>query len=261
MRAISILLAGGGRAIYVQCVYGRFRRSKATGKPVGSYIEMRRIKPLMIIFLCILLADIPTANADDGNSRDAGLWVFAGVSPKPFGGKWQMLCGLEYRSKRYLRETSLWCVSMNVNYIFNSFIQTGAGYEFFLNREADGSFSPEYRYYPEAILSCGSGAFSASLRSRIMNTFTRICNPQWEGRNRLKTGYAIPGTCLKPFVAVEPYLEIYPVKHRFKKIRYFAGCSITLDRRRKFDVYYLREDYLHDPFLRNVIQIEYNFCF
>lgn len=172
-----------------------------------------------------------------------------------------MLYGLEYRSKEHFRETSLWCVSVNVNYIFNSFIQAGTGYEFFMNRQADGCFSPEYRYYPEAIFSCKLGAFSASLRSRVMNTFTQVSDPYWEGRNRLKTSYAIRGTRLKPFVAVEPYHDIYPVKPRFRKIRYFAGSSISFDRRQKFDVYYLREEYLHNPFLRHAIQVEYNLSF
>jgi hypothetical protein len=208
-----------------------------------------------------LLACASAAKAHDGKQQDAGLWIFTGFNSKPFGGKWQMQYGLEYRSKNHFRETSLWCASVNVNYIFNPFIQIGTGYEFFMNREADGSFSPEYRYYPEAILSCRRGAFSASLRSRMTNTFTRVGEPQWEGRNRLKASYAIRKTGLKPFVAVEPYHEIYPVEHRFRKIRYSAGCSIALNSRQKFDLYYLCENYLHDRFLRNVIQMEYNFSF
>jgi hypothetical protein len=218
-------------------------------------------KKTIIVFLCVLFACASEGNATGEKKRDAGLWIFAGISPKPFGGKWRMLYGLEYRSKEHFRETSLWCASVNVNYIFNPFIQIGTGYEFFMNREADGRFSPEYRYYPEAILSCGWELFSVSLRSRVMNTFTQANDPHWEGRNRLKASYAIRGTGLKPFVAVEPYHEIYPAKHRFRKIRYFAGCSVALDSRQKFDVYYLRENYLHEAFLRNVIQVEYNFSF
>lgn len=215
----------------------------------------------MMISLYVSLACVPAAQANGGKKQDAGLWVFAGVSPKPLGGKWKMLYGLEYRSRNHFRETSLWCASVNVNYVFNPFIQVGAGYEFFLNREADGSFSPEYRYYPEAMLSCQWGAFSAGLRSRLMNTFTQVGDPHWEGRNRLKASYAIRGTRLKPFVALEPYHEVGPAEHRFKKIRYFAGCSLSLDRRQTFDLYYLREDYLHEAFLRNVIQVEYNLSF
>jgi hypothetical protein len=130
-----------------------------------------------------------------------------------------------------------------------------------MNREAGGSFSPEYRYYPEAIFSYVWGRFSASLRSRVMNTFTQVGDPHWEGRNRLKASYAISGTGFKPFVAVEPYNEIYPAEHCFRKIRYFAGCSVSFDSHQKIDLYYLREDYLHENFLRNVIQVEYNFSF
>jgi hypothetical protein len=220
-----------------------------------------KIKKRIIVFLCVLFACAPEGNANPEKKRDAGLWIFAGVTHKPFGEKWKMLYGLEYRNKENFSETSLWCASVNVNYIFNPFIQIGTGYEFFMNREAGGSFSPEYRYYPEAIFSCSWELFSASLRSRVMNTFTQVGDPYWEGRNRLKANYAIRGTGLKPFVAVEPYNEIYPAEYCFKKIRYFAGCSISLGSRQKFDVYYLREDYLHEDFLRNVIQIEYNFNF
>ena len=227
-------------------------------------INFERKKRLTIIFLCVSFACVPAAadaSANDGKKQDTGLWIFAGFSPKPFGGKWLMLYGIEYRSRNHFRETSLWCVSVNVNRILNPFIQIGAGYEFFMNREAGGSFSPEYRYYPEAILSCRQGAFSASLRSRVMNTFTQVSDPHWEGRNRLKASYTIRGTRLKPFIAVEPYHAIYPVEHRIRKIRYFAGCSISLDSRQQFDLYYLCEDYLHKSFLRHVIQMEYNLSF
>jgi hypothetical protein len=222
----------------------------------------RRMKK--IIFLCVLFAagTPPTGTtANDGKTQDAGLWVFAGVSHSPHGGKWNMLYGLEYRSRNHFRTTDLWSVSANVNYIFNPLIQIGAGYEFFLNRNAGGRYSPEHRYYPEAILSGSRGDFSASFRSRLMNTFTRPDKPHWEGRNRLKISYAIRGTGLKPFVAAEPYHAIYPVAFLFRKIRYSAGCSVALDRRQNFDLYYLREDYLHDSFLRHVIQVAYNFNF
>ncbi|MDR3194755.1 MAG: DUF2490 domain-containing protein [Tannerella sp.] len=199
-------------------------------------------------------------NAGDGKQQDAGLWLYASVSPKPVAGKWLTTYGVEYRSKENFRETSLWSAVVNVDYIFNPYLRAGAGYEFFLNRQADGKYTPEHRYYPEAILSYTRGAFSTSLRSRIMNTFTQWSDPCWEGRHKLKASHAIPHVRLKPFIAVEPYHDVYPVKQGFTKIRYFAGFTYSVSHQ-KIDIYYLREDYLHNPFVRNVIQIEYNYAF
>ncbi|MDR1170571.1 MAG: hypothetical protein LBK97_07035, partial [Prevotellaceae bacterium] len=60
----------------------------------------------IIVFLCILLACVSEGNASPEKKQDAGLWIFAGLTPKPFGGKWKMLYGLEYRNKENFSETS-----------------------------------------------------------------------------------------------------------------------------------------------------------
>ena len=218
-------------------------------------------KYLTLCLLLLLAGSFPATKAGGTQKQDAGLWLYASIMPKLFGEKWQTTCALEYRSRGPFRETSLWCTSTNVNYLFNLYMQIGAGYELFLNREADGRFSPEHRYYPEAIFSYCSGAYSAGLRLRLMNTFTRADHPLWEGRNRLKLGYSIAGTILKPFIAAEPYHEFYPVVRHLKKIRYYTGCTFRLHQRRQAEIYYLRENHLHTPFARNVIGIDYNYTF
>jgi hypothetical protein len=215
------------------------------------------------LFLCLLLAAGSPTAANDGKTHDAGLWIFAGFNHKPFNQKWVALYGLEYRSKENFKETSLWSLSANMNYILTPFMQVGAGYEFFLNHKATGGYYPEHRYYPELLFLAAGGGFSASLRLRLMNTFTQLSDPNWEGRNRLKVSYAIRKTRFKPFVSIEPYNGVYPAaEHFFKKIRYTAGSSFALDRHQKIDLYYLCEDYLYDnPFVRHVIQLEYNLYF
>lgn len=212
---------------------------------------------------CLLfLLSVSAVKAGEGKKSDAGLWVCMSITPKLYGGKWKTTYALEYRSRENFRETSLWCASANVNYFFNPYVQVGAGYEFFLNKAANGRYSPEYRYYPEAILSYRLGAFAASLRSRLMNTFTRLSEPFWECRDRLKLTCQIAGrVALKPFIAIEPYRELYPTVRPLKKIRYYAGCSLSLGNRRQIDVYYLRENYLNKPFARNVIEVDYNYMF
>jgi hypothetical protein len=222
---------------------------------------MSRIYLIGWLLFFLVHASASAVKAGGERKKDAGLWIYAGVTPKWPRGKWQTTYALEYRSREYLRATSLWCVSANVGYVFNRFVQVGSGYEFFLNRTADGRYTPEYRYYPEVIFSCRSGSFSAGLRSRLMNTFTRVDDPLWEGRNRLKLCYAIAGTGWKPFVAVEPYHELYPGVRRLRKIRYAAGCSFRLCSRRQVDVYYMRENYLPTPFTRHVMEIDYNYAF
>jgi hypothetical protein len=203
---------------------------------------------------------LPGLHAGDGIRQDAGLWTNVSIAPKLLAGRWKTLYSLEYRSKEHFRETSLWCGMWNVDYVFNPCIQVGIGYEFFLNREPGGGYGPEHRYYPEAIFSYGAGAFSVNLRSRVMNTFTQWNDPHWVGRNRLKAACSIHGTPLKPFAGVEPFHEIDPVAQRFQKIRYTAGCSYVAGRQ-KWDIYYLREDYLSQRFVRNILAIDYNYAF
>jgi hypothetical protein len=211
--------------------------------------------------LFFLLSAFSGMKAGDGTKQqDGGLWANVCVTPKPINGKWKTAYSIEYRSKENFRTTSLLCGMLNGDYIFNDYIQAGVGYEYFLNREADGKYSPEHRYYPEAILSYRVGALSAALRSRVMNTFTQWNAPHWEGRNRLKITYALKGKKVRPFVAVEPFHEIYPVEHRFKRIRYLAGVSCGKGRQR-WDVYYLREDYVSKALVRNILAIDYSYAF
>ncbi|GHT44659.1 hypothetical protein AGMMS49965_20720 [Bacteroidia bacterium] len=198
--------------------------------------------------------------AGDRKEQDAGLWAYASVSHKPFAGKWEAIYALEYRSRENFRETSLWCGTVIADYVFNPHIKVGVGYEFFMNREPDGGYSPEHRYYPEAIFSYRTGSLSASFRTRVMNTFTQWNEPYWEARNRLKVGYRIGESSLKPFVAVEPYHALSSVAERFTKIRYYAGCSYAFGRQ-TLDIYYLREDYRTSPFGRNILAVDYNFAF
>jgi hypothetical protein len=213
-------------------------------------------KSPVFLILFFVWAWCPVLSANDKKS-DAGLWTTIGVSPAPTG-KWKMLFSLEHRSREHFRETSLWCGSMNVYYTVTEYLKLGAGYEFYLNKEEDGGYTPEHRYYPEGILSYAWGQFSANLRIRMMNTFTQWNDPCWETRNRLKLGYSIKGTPLKPFVYTEPYHEIQGF--RFQKIRYAAGCSYVMHSSR-LDIYYMRENYQSKPFLRHIIGIDYIYSF
>ncbi len=211
----------------------------------------------LLFFSCFCIL---TMKAGDRKEQDAGLWTYASVSHKPFAGKWETIYGLEYRSKDNFRETSLWRGSVIADYVFNPHIKVGLGCELFMNRESDGGYSPEYRYYPEAIFSYRTGAFSAGFRMRVMNTFSRWNEPLWETRNRLKVGYRVGKSNLTPFVAVEPFHALSSVAERFKRIRYSAGCSYAFGRQ-TLDIYYLREDYRTSPLARNVLALYYNFAF
>ncbi|MDR2469348.1 MAG: DUF2490 domain-containing protein [Tannerella sp.] len=210
-------------------------------------------------FLCA--AGVSPAIAEDAKKQDAGIWAAVTVAPRPFGGKWHTACTLEYRNNGNFREISQWRISANANYCFNPYLRAGMGYELYLNRQADGCYLPEYRCFPEATLSYNPGAFSISLRSRLAYIFSRPVKPQWEERNRLRAICAVGSTPLKLFVSAEPYLSLYPAPILFRKIRYTAGCSFRLNSRQRIDAYYLHEDFLHIPCVRQVVGIEYGYAF
>jgi hypothetical protein len=210
---------------------------------------------MMLICLCCFSA----VQAQGERNHDAGMWVNLSLAPKPFGGKWKTLYSLEYRSKEHFKTTDLWCGMLNTDYILNQHVQIGAGYEIFLNRDANGEFTPEYRYYPEGIVSYKWGQWSSALRMRVMNTYTHWRDPNIEARNRIKVNYAIKGTPLKPFVSVEPYHKLKK-EVSLHKMRYTAGCSFSFDHQ-QIDLYYLREDYQQKTFTRNILEVDYNYSF
>jgi hypothetical protein len=226
---------------------------------IENEVLMRSLRgKFYIILVCLCCFLTIQAQAGERND-DAGLWVNVSLAPKPFGGKWKTLYSLEYRSKEHFQTTDLWCGMLNTDYILNQYVQIGAGYEIFLNREADGGFTPEYRYYPEGVFSYKWGAFSSALRMRVMNTYTQWRDPNIEARNRFKVNYAIKNTPLKPFVSVEPYHNLRK-EFSFTKIRYIAGCGFCFDHQ-QIDVYYMRECYQQKMFTRNVLEIDYNYSF
>jgi hypothetical protein len=199
----------------------------------------------------------PSQAQNPSDTHDAGLWITAGILPKPIAGKWKTLYLLEYRRKENLQETDLFSGTFNLHYILNPHLLLGLGYEFFLNKGSQGGFTPEHRYYPEAVLSYRIQRFSTSFRSRLMNTFTQWSQPYFEHRNRLKLSYSLPKAIpVKPFAYVEPYHEM--PNYRFRKVRYAAGCTYAINRH-QWDVYYMQEDYHTRPFTRHVIAIDYSY--
>ena len=213
------------------------------------------------MFLLLCLPTVIMANGKDEKKQDAGLWAYLSVTPKPVVERWYITYSLEYRNKENFSQTSLWCGAINVYYKFNTWLKLGAGYEYFLNRQTDGTYTPEYRYYPAALFSYQKGLFAGSFRSYLMNTYEHWKEPHWEFRNRLKISYQIKDTKLKSFVAVEPYYAIFSDEDIiFRKIRYFAGFSYSFGLH-QLDAYYLREDYIYKPLINNVVALEYNMSF
>lgn len=219
-------------------------------------MNFRRI---ILLFLC--LSAVITANGGEGKRQDAGLWVNFSVTQKPIAQRWFATYSLEYRSKKNFSTTSLWCGAVNVYYHLNSRFKAGIGYEHFLNKDMDGRYTPEYRYYPAVLLSFQKGLFAGSFRSYLMNTFAQWNDPHWEFRNKLKASYQLRDIKLKPFVAMEPYHTIYPNDdYFFKKIRYFAGFSYNFGRC-TIDSYYIRECFRHKQLVNNVVAIDYHISF
>jgi len=220
---------------------------------------MRTKKRIIFLFLC--LQAVITASGAEGKKHDAGLWVNFSVTPKPIAQRGFITYSLEYRSKEDFSKTSLWCGAINAYYSLNSWLKVGAGYEHFLNKDADGKYTPEYRYYPAVLFSFQKGLFAGSFRSYVMNTFAKWNDPHWELRNKMKVSYQLKNTRLKTFVAMEPYYIIYPVDDdRFKKNRYIAGFSYSFGRH-TIDSFYLREVFHHKPLVNNIIAIEYYISF
>jgi len=216
------------------------------------------MKKILFFQIVLCFSTVIKAHGGEEKKHDAGLWAYFSVAPKPVVERLNATFALEYRNKDNFSRTSLWCFAFNAYYQVNSWFKLGVGYEQFMNKQANGDYTPEYRYYPATLLSFGQGAFAGSFRSYLMNTFERWEEPHWELRNRMKMSYLLKGTRLKPFVAAEPYHAIDDFF--LGKIRYYAGISYGFGKH-QFDSYYLREVFQNKPLINNIIAVEYHAAF
>ncbi|MCL2502711.1 MAG: hypothetical protein FWE99_06210, partial [Bacteroidales bacterium] len=132
-----------------------------------------KLKILLLLLLQCCLPTVVVAGDKEGKKEDAGLWASFRITPKPVAERYFVTYLLEHRSKENFSETSLWRGSIRVNYNLHSWLKVGVGFEYFLNKETDGRYTPKYRYYPAALFSHRRGLFSGSFRSSVMNTFEK----------------------------------------------------------------------------------------
>ncbi|MDR1746382.1 MAG: DUF2490 domain-containing protein [Tannerella sp.] len=225
--------------------------------------DNRIIKSLTGILAFLPLFYTPIIHAQNDKSNcDLGFWTNISITTKPLAGKWNVSYSLEYRRKDNLRAIDLWAGMVNIDYIANSHWRVGAGYEFFLNSTQEG-YLPEYRYYPEVLGSYVFQRWKASLRSRLMNTYTNWKQPHIEHRNRLKLSYLIKNAPVHPFIYAEPYNQINSQFYQLNKIRYSIGFTYEPAnyKHSQFEIYYMIEKYHLRPFVRHVLEIDYSYSF
>jgi hypothetical protein len=186
---------------------------------------------------------------------DLATWTTVSVNPALMNGKWDALLTFEYRSKENISQTDLYSFMATADYVINRRLRVGLGYEIYFNRTPSG-FTREYRYYPGATYSLPLGRFSAALRTRLINTFTKIAHPYWENRTRLKIKYSPSNIPVKPFISAEPYISISKPRFQVNKIRCQSGFSFSSGIH-SIDLYYMQEKYYSKDFVRHIICLDY----
>ncbi len=209
----------------------------------------------IILGILLLLAGGWNTPAHGGSgSSDGAWWMYFAVNTKPTP-QWSVSYALEYRLKNHMSTTDLYCATVIADYQLSKRLEIGFGMEVFLNHNS-GKYTWEYRYYPELIYSFPLGGFNASFRTRVMNTFEKWDEPNYEHRNRLKVSYPLPKAPFTPFVYVEPYNQLNGSFYKLKKIRAAAGCGYAF-RKCKIDLYYLLERYPSRSFSRHVMAMDF----
>jgi hypothetical protein len=205
-------------------------------------------------------------------STDAELWLSAGVEWKPFAKKsgqvyerkfykrFRILGELGYRGNENLTSSKLVYTMAGVRYRITDFLRLGAEYRYNVR---DKYTSNSHRVDVQALITAKHGRFDLDYRPSFQHDFVAPVRYRTLLRNRLALAYDIPGFKLDPHLSVETFTALHYTGDRLIGLRYEAGTSVTLDKKKRnsvdLAVRYDREQGLTSAKYRWIFAIGYQF--
>jgi hypothetical protein len=196
-------------------------------------------------------------------TNDFGIWITVGLEKKI--GKWNLCSELELRTMDNSSKINRMSLQLEATYAIWKAFKVGLSYQFIdFNDVKYSDFQTRNRFNAFAVGTYKWGRFAFALRERIQLTTkdesdrikasgkidTYKINPELIWRNRLKVTYNIPHFRISPYCSFESFYELNnPEGNVFDDLRYTIGLNYNLNKKNKFDLYYLidNEINVNDP--------------
>jgi hypothetical protein len=226
-------------------------------------------------FIWFLLCCLPCLLS--AQTTDAGSWTSLGAEKKM--GKWNLVLEAELRSMSHFSEINRWSLQASASYTIFKPLTAGIAYQYIRFNDLEYSdFQPRQRYIFYLQGKQKLGNFTLSLRERVQRTIkdesdrvkssgeydTYRINPEIVLRSRLRLEYNIHGLPLNPYTGIEAFYQLNnPEGNCFDNLRLMLGCSYSLSKHHKIDVYGAlnREIHTTDPEALYVAGLAYTFSF
>ncbi len=185
------------------------------------------------IVLAVLLAIVPCAlQAQEADAPDNtfGGWEFLEVNHDFGKGPWFASFYFEHDNYQY-RRLECWYTRTTLGLKVLPWLKADVAYDFV--REPS---CLTHRAVADLTASLREGPLKVSVRERYIHHWTPASGEEGNVlRSRLKVQYAVPGTRLSPYLAV----EVFTWGDDWKKTRHYAACDYDLSSKVQFEAYYL----------------------
>lgn len=183
-------------------------------------------------------------------SNTFGGWEHIELAHSFKDSKWYSSIYFEHDNYQYQR-LDLCFISAAFGYEFTGWLKAGAAYDFLIEPVGIGHRAVAY-----VTGTLKEGNLSLSLRERFQHKWSIGTSTQGnELRSRLKAQYAIPGSRIKPYIAIEVYSW-----EKWQKTRHYVGSAITLDNHFELEAYYMYYLFANKP-AEHVLGIGLNMAF
>ncbi len=223
------------------------------------------IKGFRTILLLFLLLFVCTGLSLHAQQKDFQSWYKAELKAGLKNGVsvWGEL-GQRFRNNSLQYDRSF--VTVGASYSASEYLKTGGGLRFLVASDKEGMMSPKYRIHADATGSYAFGDVEVSMRMRVQYGFeeflyfTNVWDNVFAGRTRLKADYHVYGTRINLFASMEPWGLFNNLDGRyFKKIRYSAGATYSLNFDSELSLRYILEDEFNqtNPLQSHIIALGY----
>ena len=183
-------------------------------------------------------------------AQDNDLCFWNAISMKmDVADKWTVGVRAEHRANQDASATQQYYLRPMVEYEILPWMKAAAQADF-----AWMSSGFNIRLQPQIVFSYKTHGFDFSLRQRLQATWKEPTD-EWSFlfRTKAQVRYKIPGTPLRPLVAVEPYYM-----SEFARTRYYAGVSIACTKSLSILLQYVYQDQYQRAYDDNVLWLTFN---
>jgi hypothetical protein len=205
-------------------------------------IKITRTTLLVTMLLCI------NGNGLLGQRKDFQSWYEAGVKMGPVRGV-DLSAEIQQRFKNNSTQYDRTLLTLAARYGLNRYFDVSGGVRMLMVADPELHLEPRYRVHADASGGYALGDVDLSLRVRFQYGFEEFIyfndfrSSTFVNRNKLEADYHIFGTRFGVFASLESWGLFASNNGRFfKRMRYSAGTTFTLNFRSELNLRYILED-------------------